>query len=255
LEYELTLIWVLALLISGFFAGFINTLAGGGSMLTLPALMMLGMPADIANATNRVGVLLQSITGVKGFNDQDRLDKAAIGPILVPTLIGALVGALLASYLPVTLLKPILLLTMIGMALIMLIKPAAVIPPAGSQPRNVSDSPKAAWSLFLAGLYGGFIQAGVGFILIAALAGGLRYDLVRTNALKMVCTGVLSFVALLVFVARDQVWWIPGLVLAAGMMAGAGLSVRFTVSVPQTALKWILFVMVCLTCAGALIFD
>jgi len=255
LEYELTLIWVLALLISGFAAGFINTLAGGGSMLTLPALMMLGMPADIANATNRVGVLLQSIAGAKGFNDQNRLDKAAIGPILVPTLVGALIGAMLASYLPVELLKPILLLTMVGMALVMLVKPAVVVPPLGSQPLSVKESPKAAMSLFFAGLYGGFIQAGVGFILIAALAGGLRYDLVRTNALKMVCTGVLSFVALIVFVARDQVWWIPGLVLAGGMTAGAALSVKFTISVPQSALKWILFVMVCLTCAGALFFK
>ncbi|MFT4712364.1 MAG: putative membrane protein YfcA [Candidatus Azotimanducaceae bacterium] len=252
MEYELTLIWVLALLISGFVAGFINTLAGGGSMLTLPALMMLGMPADIANATNRVGVLLQSITGAKGFNDKDRLDKQAIGPILVPTLVGALLGALLASYLPVVVLKPILLLTMVGMALVMLFKPAAVIPAPGTQPLAVKESAKAAWGLFFAGLYGGFIQAGVGFILIAALAGGLRYDLVRTNALKMVCTAVLSFVALIVFVVRDQVWWVPGLVLAAGMVAGAAISVRFAISVPQSALKWILFVMVCLTCAGAL---
>ena len=251
MEYDLTLVWILALLISGFVAGFINTIAGGGSMLTLPALMMLGMPADIANATNRVGVLLQSIAGVKGFHDQDRLDKQAIGPVLVPSLAGALVGALLASYLPVSALKPILLITMVGMALVMLIKPAAVIPPPGTEPLALKSSPKAAWGLFAAGLYGGFIQAGVGFILIAALAGGLRYDLVRTNALKMVCTAVLSFVALVVFVARDQVWWVPGLVLAGGMTAGAAVSVRFAISVSQTALKWILFVMVCLTCGGA----
>jgi uncharacterized membrane protein YfcA len=77
-------------------------------MLTLPALMMMGLPADIANATNRVGVLLQSVTGVKGFKDHDRLDSTAIVPMMVPTLIGAVCGALLASYLPVWLLKPIL---------------------------------------------------------------------------------------------------------------------------------------------------
>ena len=110
-------------------------------------------------------------------------------------------------------------------------------------------------ALFAAGVYGGFIQAGVGFILIAALAGGLRYDLVRTNALKMVCTAAFSVVALAVFIVRDQVLWIPGLILAAGTVAGASLSVKFAVSVAQNTLKWLLFVMVTLTCAGALFFG
>jgi uncharacterized protein len=246
---------IIGLLVAGLIAGFINTIAGGGSMLTLPALMMLGMPADIANATNRVGVLLQSLAGVKGFKDQDRLDSAAIGPVLVPTLAGALVGSLLASYLPVGLLKPTLLAVMFGMALVMVIKPGAVLPAPGTVPFKVFDKPSAVLALFAAGVYGGFIQAGVGFILIAALAGGLRYDLVRTNALKMVCTAAFSVVALAVFIVRDQVLWIPGLILAAGTVAGASLSVKFAVSVAQNTLKWLLFVMVTLTCAGALFFG
>ena len=103
----------------------------------------------------------------------------------------------------------------------------------------------------MAGVYGGFVQAGVGFILILALAGGLRYDLVRTNALKMVCTAVFSVVALTVFILRDQVLWIPGLILAIGTVAGAWLSVRFAISVKQNTLKWILFVMVTITCTVA----
>jgi uncharacterized membrane protein YfcA len=77
---------------------------------------------------------------------------------------------------------------------------------------------------------------------------------VRTNALKMVCTAAFSVVALAVFVARDQVLWIPGLILAAGMVVGASLSVKFAISVPQNTLKWLLFIMVMLTCAGALLF-
>ncbi|MBD3648730.1 MAG: sulfite exporter TauE/SafE family protein, partial [Pseudomonadales bacterium] len=196
---------VALLLGAGLIAGFINTLAGGGSMLTLPALMMLGMPADVANGTNRIGVLLQSVAGAKGFHDADRLDAAAIGPVLVPTLLGALVGALAASYLPVWLLKPVLLGSMVIMAPVMLIRPSVVAPPEGTEARRLKDHPSAGAGLFLAGVYGGFVQAGVGFILIAALAGGLRYDLVRTNALKMVCTASFSVVALAAFIARDQV--------------------------------------------------
>lgn len=254
MEYELSVLMICLLVITGVISGFINTLAGGGSMLTLPALMMLGMPADVANATNRVGVLMQSVTGAKGFNDQDRLDRRAVLPILVPTVIGALAGSVLASYLPVWLLEPVLLVSMVTVALVMVIKPESIAPPEGTVPFALRENPIAGIGLFLAGLYGGFVQAGVGFILIAALAGGLRYDLVRTNALKTVCTAVFSGVALIVFALRGQVWWIPGLVLAVGSIAGAMISVRFAINVSQNTLKWILFVMVTATCAGAFFF-
>jgi uncharacterized membrane protein YfcA len=251
MEYELTLLTVTALVIAGFIGGIINTLAGGGSMLTLPALMMLGMPADLANATNRIGVLLQSLTGANEFHRNDRLDASAIIPVLLPTSAGALCGSLAASYLPVFILKPVLLASMVAIALTMLIKPALVAPPDGTPVLTFREKPSAAAGLFVAGVYGGFVQAGVGFILIMALAGGLRYDLVRTNALKMVCTAVFSVVALTVFVLRDQVLWIPGLILAVGTVAGAWLSVKFAISVKQSTLKWIVFVMVSITCTVA----
>lgn len=241
------------LLVAGLLGGFINTVAGGGSMLTLPALMMLGMPADIANATNRVGVFLQSLTSAKGFRDHGRLDSSAIGPILVPTLAGALIGSLAASYLPVWLLKPTLLGSMVLMAVIMVARPDTLIPEEGTQVRKLKETPFAIAALFLAGVYGGFVQAGVGFILIAALAGSLRYDLVRTNALKTVCTGVFSGVALVVFVIRDQVMWVPGLILAVGTVIGAMISVRFAITVSQNTLKWLLLVMVSIMCVAAML--
>ena len=109
----------------------------------------------------------------------------------------------------------------------------------------------AAVGLFAAGLYGGFVQAGVGFIIIAAVAGGLRYDLVRTNALKMAITAALTAIALGVFIIRGQVMWIPGLVMAVGTVLGATLSVQFAISVPQVVLKWVLFTMVVITCIAA----
>ncbi|MCZ6501607.1 MAG: sulfite exporter TauE/SafE family protein [Gammaproteobacteria bacterium] len=251
MDYDLTTLIIL--LVAGLLGGFVNTVAGGGSMLTLPALMMLGMPADIANATNRVGVFLQSVTSAKGFSDYGRLDSSAVGPILVPTLAGALIGSLAASYLPVWLLKPTLLGSMVLLAVIMLVKPDTLSPPEGTLVRKLRDTPSAIAALFLAGIYGGFVQAGVGFILIAALAGSLRYDLVRTNALKAVCTGIFSGVALLVFVFRDQVSWVPGLILAVGTVTGALVSVRFAINVSQNTLKWLLLTMVLITCSAAML--
>ena len=251
MEYEIT--WFSASLVvgAGFLAGFINTIAGGGSMLTLPALMIMGLPADIANATNRVGILLQSLAGSRAFYNKGKLALPDIVPALIPTLLGSVLGSLLASYLPREILKPVLLLVMLGMAVLMLVKPTAVAPPAGTAVRTLKESPAALGGLFFAGLYGGFIQAGVGFIIIAALAGGLRYDLVRTNALKMAITAFLTAIALIIFVIRGQVLWIPGLLMAAGTVVGTTLSVKFAIAMPQSVLKWILFAMVLLTCSAA----
>lgn len=246
--------FIALLLGTGLVAGVINTLAGGGSNLTVPALMIMGLPADIANATNRVGVLLQCIVGAKGFHHHGKLDRNDMVPILIPTLIGSAIGALFASYLPATYLKPILLATMVGMALIILIRPSTVAPLPGEPAKKMQGNRQAWVVLFIAGLYGGFVQAGVGFILIAALAGSLRYDLVRANALKMLCTGVLTVIALAIFIWRDQVMWAPGLILAAGTMVGAQIGVKFALKVSQTTLKWFLFLMTLFASGAALFF-
>ncbi len=251
--YELTLVNVTALLLAGVVAGFINTLAGGGSMLTLPALMLMGMPADVANATNRVGVVMQSLTGMQGFYREKRLEAPAMMAVVIPTLLGSLVGALAAAFLPEGVLKPVLLGSMVLMALVMIIKPSTVAPEPGTPVIPLHSKPSAWAGLFLAGVYGGFVQAGVGFMLIAALAGGLRYDLVRANALKVVCTACFSLLALGVFVWYDLVLWVPGMILAVGCMIGAHYSVRFAIQASQATLKWLLFVMVVLACGAAML--
>ena len=235
---------VIALLcLAGFFAGGVNTIAGGGSNLTLPLLMMLGLPADMANATNRVGIWLQCLAGVGAFDRHNALPRAAVVPVLIPTLAGGLAGALLAVLLPNLYLKPVLLLCILSMALAMLLRPDTIAPPPGTGPRSPGNSGFAWWGLFGAGVYGGFVQAGVGFILLAVLTAGLRYDLLRANALKMSCALAFTTVALGVFIVFGKVNWIPGLVLAAGSMAGAWLAVKIAIRISRRALRGILFVL------------
>lgn len=251
MEYDLNFLTGGLLLGAGVIAGFINTLAGGGSLLTLPALMIMGMPADIANATNRVSVFLQASEGVRGFNRHGMLPRDAVMSLLLPTGSGAVIGALAASLMPVVVLEPVLLTTMIAMAILIVVRPKTVAPPPGTVPLQVRESPLGMAGLFAAGLYGGFVQAGVGFILLAALTGALRYDLVRANALKMAATALFGGLALLVFVLRGQVLWIPGLLLALGAVVGVRLSVRFAISVSQDVLRWFLLAMVVAVCLAA----
>jgi uncharacterized membrane protein YfcA len=250
---DISLTQTALLLITGFLAGIINTIAGGGSNLTLPALMVMGMPADVANATNRVGVFMQSIVAVLGFKKHGKLDSDDKVPILIPSIIGGLVGAAGAAYAPSDWIKPLLLGTMLLMALIILVKPTMISPALGTPINKVSETPSSWWWLFIAGVYGGFVQAGVGFVLLAALAGSLRYDLVRANALKMLCTLVFTFVSLILFVIEDLILWLPGLILAFGTMFGAHIAVKMAIKAKPNTLKWALFIMTLFGSAAAMI--
>ena len=228
-------------------------MAGGGSNLTLPVLMVLGLPADIANGTNRVAIALQCVVGLAGYDKHEILDRPTLLPILIPSIIGGLFGAIAAALIPNLYLKPILLGTILLMALVILIRPDVIAPPPGVKNLSPNDSRGAWWALFAAGVYGGFVQAGVGFILLAALAGGLRYDLLRANALKTACALAFTSVALIVFIAFDQVLWIPGLILACGSMTGAHLAVKVAVRSSPESIKWFLFGMtLCAVVAGLL---
>ena len=254
MEFELNPGGIALLGLAGFFAGGINTVAGGGSNLTLPLLMMLGLPADVANGTNRVGILLQCLSGVRAFDRHEALHRAAVIPIFIPTLSGGLAGALLAVSLPNLYLKPVLLTCILIMAIVILVKPEVMAPPPGTPVRTPSESRFAWCGLFGAGVYGGFVQAGVGFILLAVLTAGLRYDLLRANALKMSCALAFTTVALIVFVVFDKVSWVPGLILALGAMIGAWLAVRIAVNISQQALRRILFVLTLAAVAGGVFF-
>jgi uncharacterized membrane protein YfcA len=250
---EITVLTVSLLLGTGLIAGIINTLAGGGSNLTLPALMIMGLPADMANATNRVGVIMHTLVTLRGFSRHGKLPLKGAKGLLLPVLLGGLLGSVLASYLPTSYLKPILLTTMISMSLLMLFRPGVVFPSLHEQPLILVRWSKSWWLLVLAGVYGGFVQAGVGFVLIAVIAGGLRYDLVRTNALKILCTGAFTSVALALFIWRGQVVWVPGLILASATMVGGLIGVRLALNISPKVMKWVLFAMTLVVSIVALI--
>jgi len=249
---DITFLEIVMLLVAGFLGGIINTLAGGGSNLTMPALMVMGMPADVANATNRLGVFLQALTGVAKFNQQDKLPKSDLKSILIPSLLGGLVGALIAVWAPLWLLKPLLLGTMLSMAAAMLFFPG-MIPDGTQQSLKVSESRWGFWGLFIAGVYGGFVQAGVGFVLLAVLAGSLNYDLVRANALKLLCTIGFTLVALLVFIYQGLVVWSFGLILSVGFIAGALTGVKFAITVSAKTMRKALFALTLFACVAVYI--
>lgn len=238
----------LVLALGGLVAGVINTLAGGGSLITVPLLVFLGLPATTANGTNRIGVLFQNAVSTWRFRRKglDGLRDAL--PILIPTVIGSLLGATIASRISAELFRRVF-----GVAMI-----ALLVPMLRGSRRRADDEPHVPRSAFAnaaiffgIGLYGGAIQAGVGLFLIAALArSGL--DLVRANAIKVVVIGVLTLVAVPVFVLHDQVDWRLASALVVGFALGGELGARAAVAGGERLIRPVL-VLAVLAMAGRML--
>jgi len=210
--------------IAGFVAGFINTLAGTGSLITLPVLILLGLPATVANGTNRLGVLMQNIVAVATFRNRGALDIAGSWKLVLPAVVGSVLGARLAVDIDQQMMRNVIGVLMLVMLAIMMFKPERWIAEHASPraPRLAVEVPL----FFAIGVYGGFLQAGVGIFLLAALVLGAGFNLVGANAVKNLIVLAVTVVAIPVFVLHDQVQWTLGLLLGAGQAAGAWFAAR-----------------------------
>ena len=224
-----------ALFAVGFVAAVINVVAGGGSFLTLPLLIFLGLPASIANGTNRVGVLAQNLSAVVGFHGHQVLPVSWAIRASVPVLAGAALGVWGALTVPDAAFRRILSIVMLAMALVTLLQQRR----GAAAPRPVPRSPWRPMliaALFLTGLYGGFLQAGVGFLALAVttFAG---FDLVRGNAVKVFTVMLLTLLSLAVFAGTGHVDWAAGIALGLGNLLGGFAGVKVAVLKGQVWLE------------------
>ena len=214
-------LWQLILLaIIGCLTGFINVMAGGGSLLTMPVMILMGMPGPVANGTNRVAILAQNITAVAGFFRQGFSDFKLSLSLSLCALPGALIGAYFGTKLQGLWFNRVLAGVMITVMVLMSVKKHKPVSVTTTGPPEQKRLIASHILMAVAGFYGGFIQAGVGFILMAILHRVLGLDLVRVNMHKVFIVGTYTIFALAVFAVRGNVAWIPGISLAAGNAAG-----------------------------------
>jgi uncharacterized membrane protein YfcA len=209
-------------------AGTLNIIAGGGSMLTLPVMIFLGLPPTVANGTNRVAIVIQSVGATWSFHRRKLISREWVLLAVPPALIGVVVGTLAAVRIGDLAFQRILAVVLVGAAAWTVWRP--IRPPEEGDPLPPRGGKRWAFVFFffLVGAYGGFIQAGVGFIILAVTsAGGL--NLIRGNALKV--TLILGFtpLALAVFAWTGKVDWAMGFALAAGNFLGALAGVRLQI--------------------------
>lgn len=236
--------------LSGILAGFLNTVAGGGSLLVLPLLVFSGLDMGVANATNRVAILLQSVTASRSFIRGGALETREMLPVALVASLGSLAGTLVAIKLDENALRGVIGLVILLMAFLLVFKPTMW------EERRAMSLPH--WLMvmifFLIGIYGGFVQAGVGFFLIWALVGLGGRDLVQANAAKVFIVGCFTAVSLALFASNGMVRLGTGLILAFGSMIGAHLGARFTLTKGNRLIRWIL-AMTVMASAGKMLWD
>lgn len=237
---DLLLLWA-----AGVAAGVINSMAGGGSFLTIPILVGLGLPANVANGTIRVSILTQNATLAATLHNNGVRAHGLTWRLAGPILAGALLGSSLATQIDDAVFRPLIGGVLLVWAVILAFKPDRFL-----HPPDEERSPTAlTYGLaLLVGLYGGFLQAGVGFPLIALLSGHLGYDLVRTNAVKASLIFIYTCVALPVFAFAGQIAWLPAIVLAVGTMVGAWVGARWQLEKGAGLVRW--FVLIAVTVSG-----
>jgi len=231
--------------LAGCIAGFLNVMAGGGSLITMPILVFMGEDGTVANGTNRVAILIQNLVATAGFAERGLSDFKLSLSLGLCALPGAILGAYVGTRIGGVWFNRILAGVLLLVVFLMLRKKKRSANP-GHEESGQSRSRRvvpAHLMMVAAGFYGGFIQAGVGFILMAVLHGVLGLDLVRVNMHKVFIVGIYTLAALLIFAIRGQVLWSAGLVLAVGNALGGWIATRLALKRGEGLIRWILYVV------------
>jgi uncharacterized membrane protein YfcA len=237
MELEL---WHAGLLFAvGIVAGFLNVMAGGGSLLTVPVMIFMGLPGPVANGTNRIAILAQNLTAIATFARHGFRDFRLSLSLAACALPGAVAGALLGVHLEGIWFNRALALIMLGVLLVMYFDKGTKEHPDNYQP---SHKQLLTGHLLMIGVgfWGGIIQLGIGFIIMPILNRVMGLDLVRTNMHKVFIIAAYTVVALLIFASQIELLWMVGLALAAGNSIGGYLGARFTVRGGERMIRWVL---------------
>jgi uncharacterized membrane protein YfcA len=237
---EIELLFLVAI---GFITGVINIMAGGGSLLSLPMLIFLGLPPSIANGTNRVAILIQNIFSTAGFRSKGIKTFPYSIYFGISAMIGAIIGAQIAIDIKGEVFNKILAIIMVFVVVYLVI----------NRKTRYEDlieriSGKHLWIsiilFFFVGIYGGFIQAGTGFLILLVLSGVNQFSLVKSNAIKVIVALIYTISALSIFILNDQVNWKYGLILAIGNASGGWIASRWSVKKGDGIVKIFLIIMV-----------
>jgi uncharacterized membrane protein YfcA len=237
---------IIIIVVAGIFVGFINTLSGGGSVISLSLLLVFGLPADVANGTNRISIFFQTLSSVGSFTRQKMFTNLRPVWLAIPATLGAILGAWLAVDISTRVIEIAMAVAMVIMVFFLFFKPGKWLK---ETPGLLSQHLKW-WQyvlFFLVGFYGGFIQVGVGYFLLMALVLGVGYDLVKANAVKNLIVFFYAIFALLVFMIDGKVDYLYGIILSAGSIIGALIASHLAVKKGAGFIRAVILLSVVIT--------
>lgn len=233
------------MILVGCVAGFLNVVAGGGSLLTVPVMVFMGVPGPAANGTNRIAILAQCVTAVITFFRKGYSDFKLSMTLALCAIPGAVLGAFMGTRLEGIWFNRVLAVIMIGVMLIMAFekKSELVEPRTDTKPRNL-----LLGHLLMVGVgcFGGFIQIGVGFIIMPVLYRVMGLDLVKVNMHKVFIVAAYTIAALIIFASLVEIYWLLGICLALGNSIGGWLGAHISVTRGERLIKIVLNIV--LTC-------
>jgi uncharacterized protein len=244
----MTIIEILILVGSGFAVGFINTIAGGATVISLAALMVLGLPFTVANATHRVAALFQTAASTGSFLKQKALHPRTGLKLGIPVVLGSLPGAWIAVVIDDSSFEIIAGVALLLMLITMLLKPGIWM-----TGKLITPKMNPQWwhylLLFGIGFYGGLIYIGIGYVLLAGLVLGAGFDLLRANALKAFIVMLYIPATLVLFILADLIHWQYALVISVGQAAGAVAATKASFKGGNGFIRWFMVVFILITLA------
>ncbi|MEE0882820.1 MAG: sulfite exporter TauE/SafE family protein [Bacteroidales bacterium] len=236
----------LILVISGLFVGFINTLSAGGTAISIALYLALGLSPAQANATNRIGVLLQSSLTSVLFSRKGFLKNTHFFRLALPTMSGALVGAILSLVLPEILFSYFMGISLLVMIVFLFRSPKKFEEDDFSKTEN-GISFLQYLTFFLIGIYGGFVQVGTGFLLMSAGSMLLGYNIIKTNALKTTVMAFYTVIAVLIFWQDGSIHWQYGLLHSIGTFIGSFIATKLAFKKGAKFIKWVVIFVIIFT--------
>ena len=241
--YGFSFIEIALLILAGLATGFINVIAGGGSMISVPALIFLGIPGPIANGTNRIGILAQSASSVIAFFRKGLSDFRLSLTLGLCTLPGAIMGAFSAAKIKTSDFNVLLAGVMIVVMALTFFGQKSTPSIASNTAPQKTGRARLIWGhicMIAVGFWGGFIQIGVGFILIPILNRVMGFDLLRTNMHKVTIVFIYTIVALIIFARELEIAWAAGLFLAVGNIIGGWVGARSQIKKGNNYIQWVI---------------
>ena len=230
------------IILTGFVAAFLNTVGGGGSLFTVPILTFFGLPITSANATNRVALLVHNLFAVGGFRSKNVALPWPYSLYLgISTLGGGIIGSLLASRINDELFSKIFAAVMIMAVFLIVFNPKKS---KGEERLTFKSQVIGTICFFFLGIYGGFVQAGIGFLVLAVLNLVNNLNLITSNYVKVFSAIVYTGVSIIVFAVEGKIHWATGGILAIGMAWGGWFASRWSVDKGEVWIKRVMIVSI-----------